>query len=205
MRRFLSVFALAPLLLVLGCDEEAPEPFRIPGVPGPMGPMGPAGEDGEDGKDGEKGPVGPQGPAGAPGKDGASASLSGSRIRARYLVGADGSKALVGYQDTERGEACAYQTMGGAETRCYPAAVAFSGFKFADAACSVRADTVDPSAAYRRSGGVLYEPGTAVLDGWAQNADTGACEPWTPPAGPAWVAWSAIDPAEFVAAVEVVE
>lgn len=68
----------------------------------------------ENGVTGIPGPPGPQGPAGPPGPAGVNGNLtalnrSGDRIRAQYLEGADGSKVLAGWFDTERQEACEWK------------------------------------------------------------------------------------------------
>lgn len=64
--------------------------------------------------------------------------VSGSRLKARYLVGDDGSKQWnYGWYDTQRKENCAFGTAADGKTRCLPTAGGYAyGSYFADAACS---------------------------------------------------------------------
>ncbi len=60
----------------------------------------------------------------------------GSRLKATFLVGADGSKAYVAgvWFDSQRNEDCAFGTAGDGQNRCLPNGV--SGEMFADSACT---------------------------------------------------------------------
>lgn len=125
LRRFYGV-GLA-LALLVGC--KGPEGSRGPegeeGAPGPQGERGPAGEPGA------KGDMGPAGPPGA------AAVVSGSRLKARWLVGSDGSRAVAGWYDTQIGAPCAYGVASDGKTRCLPTADAPPGLlQFTDAACT---------------------------------------------------------------------
>jgi len=67
--------------------------------------------------------MGPAGAPGAPGKDGADGVVfDGSRLKARWLVGADGSKSLVAgeWLDTVTSQRCAYSTATDGALRCLP-------------------------------------------------------------------------------------
>jgi len=84
----------------------------------------------------------PGGGGGPP--DGTTDHTSGSRLRVRYLAGADGSREFIGFFDSQRNENCLF---GGGTVRasdgtirCLPSeAVAYqSAFYFEDAACTVR-------------------------------------------------------------------
>ncbi len=66
-------------------------------------------------------------------------ALSGTRLRTRYLVGEDGSRAPLGFQDTARGEPCDFVTAEDGRHRCLPSEdAAFFGNFYFDAACSER-------------------------------------------------------------------
>ncbi len=76
--------------------------------------------------------------------DGTTDHTSGSRLRVRYLAGADGSREFMGFFDNQRNENCLFGSAtvraGDGTIRCLPSeAVAYQGaFYFADAACTVR-------------------------------------------------------------------
>lgn len=76
--------------------------------------------------------------------DGTTDHASGSRLRVRYLAGADGSREVVGFFDSQRNENCFF---GGSTVRasdgtirCLPSeTIAYqSSFYFQDAACTAR-------------------------------------------------------------------
>lgn len=83
---------LAMLATAAGCQPDN----GVTGIPGPRG------------EPGERGPAGPPGPAGVDGNLTA-LYLSGTRIKAQYLLGADGSKVLHSWFDTERQEQCEWK------------------------------------------------------------------------------------------------
>lgn len=106
------------------------------------------GKDGVQGPAGEKGADGAQGPAGEqglPGMAGAPAATDGSRLKARWVTGSDGSKGFFGWLDSELGRPCSFQDTS-AGLRCAPQADAGlwvwdpytgqPGIGFLDAACS---------------------------------------------------------------------
>lgn len=90
---------------------------------------------------------------------------SGDRLRARYILGADGSKQLTGFYDSEKGVDCVYlPLLASGELRCVPASkvpyfdVINSSTRFADANCTVIAPPVsgctnEPTPAYLSEGG----------------------------------------------------
>lgn len=110
---FKIIIAALALVLVAGCDS-GPQHLVVDnleqGPPGATGQQGPAGKDGL---------AGEQGPAG---KD---ATISGSRLKALYWHGADGSRVPQGrLLDTELDLECSFQVLDPAtpdEARCVPA------------------------------------------------------------------------------------
>jgi hypothetical protein len=71
----------------------------------------------------------------------ADAATSGTRLKARYYVGADGSKQFIGWRDTMRNEDCSFATAEAGMVRCLPAVGAYATF-YADAGCSQPLATV---------------------------------------------------------------
>jgi hypothetical protein len=65
----------------------------------------------------------------------AAPATSGTRLRARYYVGEDGSKQFVGWRDSTRKEDCAIQKAEDGKLRCLPTAGGYGTF-FSDASCS---------------------------------------------------------------------
>jgi len=73
--------------------------------------------------------------------DPSKAGTSGSRLKARYYEGEDGSKQFIGWWDSQRQEDCVMVPAKDGKLRCLPAAnVAITGY--ADANCSVPVVTV---------------------------------------------------------------
>lgn len=101
-------WALISLAIALvGCAEK--------GDPGPAGRDGAKGEQGPPGANGEQGiqgPIGPMGPMGVPGPEGEPGQgigyVSGSRLKARYLDGEDGSRQFLTWWDSQRQEECTF-------------------------------------------------------------------------------------------------
>lgn len=121
---------VAPFVLLLACS----------GLPSPSGPSatGPGGSSfkaGQPGASGESGVAGSSGAQGAAGKD---AITSGSRLKARYYRGADGSRLVnLGPWDGERDEACNFGKASDGKLRCLPSGAGSSVFR--DDGCSVPA------------------------------------------------------------------
>lgn len=190
------VAVVAAGLALAGCGDDKPAyeplPWQVPG---------PAGKDGVDGVDGEPGPVG------APGKD---AALSGSRLKARMLVGEDGSRMFAGsWTDTARDdEACTFQNIAtkdvpSDEVRCLPDfAIVGVISTFTSSACTGEY-ALGPT--YAGSGkpylriigtGKIYHAGEAVAQGYWMNDATSQCEP--APGESEWHAWPEVPATAFV-------
>lgn len=129
-------------VMFFGCADGTP-PLPLPGpqgAPGAVGAPGPGGPQGLQGERGEAGPVGPQGAPGAQGPSGppgpASATvLGGSRIKAQWYEGADGSRQPTGrLWDAQLEIFCAWQRSGNA-VRCLPESV--TPVAYLDASCSL--------------------------------------------------------------------
>lgn len=58
-------------------------------------------------------------------------TVSGTRLKARYWVGDDGSKQFAGWFDSERNEQCSFRTAEDGDIRCQPVAEATGGVYFA--------------------------------------------------------------------------
>jgi hypothetical protein len=113
----------------------------LQGIAGPAGPQGEEGPPGPQGPAGEKGEAGEQGPPGDPAE---AVTVSGARLRARYIQGGDGSKQFVGWFDAQLGYQCDFGAFDG-QFRCFPPAktvlvvtAPFLPIVFADATCTER-------------------------------------------------------------------
>jgi hypothetical protein len=103
-----------------------------------------AGEGGKGGEGGEGGRVTTAGSGGAGGLGGilnpvpdADADTSGTRLKARVLVGADGSKQPTHrWQDTLRNEECTFRLAADGTQRCMPTSVATAYSVFSDPGCT---------------------------------------------------------------------
>lgn len=152
------------ILFLLGCSGD--------GVAGPVGPQGPPGADGESGE------PGPQGP---PGDPASSITVSGTRLRAHYIEGEDGSKQFIGWYDSLRAEDCSYAERQG-QFRCYPIAKIIEGggppSLYRDSACTLPAECL-PKAELEyiiAPGGTVYEAGATLIQGVDDiYVDQGSC------------------------------
>jgi hypothetical protein len=90
---------------------------------------------------------------------------SGSRLKAEYFVGGDGSKQWDGvFLDSERkNEHCAFQTAGDGAIRCLPSAVSNGGY-WADSACTTPLGVGDPTCT-QQSSYVIVPIGSAACGG----------------------------------------
>lgn len=79
---------------------------------------------------------------GETGNETAGGEISGTRLRARYTVGADGSREFVGWFDTVRGEDCSFKQGDEGRLRCLPAA--HPVIDFSDPDCTVPLVTLPP-------------------------------------------------------------
>lgn len=71
----------------------------------------------------------------------AQTEVSGARLKAKYLEGADGSRQFFAWYDTTRGVDCSFSEAADGVWRCLPSG-ADSGYFFADAACSQQVSLV---------------------------------------------------------------
>jgi hypothetical protein len=150
--------------------------------------------------------------------DASAQETSGTRLKARYYVGDDGSKQFAGWYDTERKENCTFSTASDGAIRCVPAATAAAvGSYFADSACKQPLATVScgapapkyASAYSQSSGGCLMGPTLAPVGAHFTAAtvyvgSSGSCTGIATPASTDWYQVGAsIDPASFVRATEM--
>ena len=145
---------------------------------------------------------------------------SGTRLKARHYVGADGSKQFVGWRDTMRNEDCTFSKADDGMIRCIPSASYSSDF--ADAGCSqplgsgyTNTGTACPGqtvvtptyfAALSCSGYKYYKTGAAVTTpAMVYIGAPGACIGRAPQAGYTYYALTPIAASEFAAATEQIE
>lgn len=201
-------YLLSLCLLVMGCAEKGdPGPA---GRDGAMGPQGPVGEQGEQGIPGPTGPAGgppgpqgEQGPIGMPGPQGEAGPpgpgigyVSGSRLKARYLQGEDGSRHFLTWWDSQREEECSFdepdkavaQALGLADIRCLPLIPQSSaiGHFYQDASCTIEVACLGADAAYALMGlsqppvvHPLAEGLPAGTTAYYQDAVNPTCVPFT--------------------------
>lgn len=126
--------------------------------------MGPAGAAGVTGATGFAGATGPIGPTGAQGPSGGF-TVSGQRLKVRYLVGQDNSQQFLGWFDSVRNEQCWFvDILGNGQYRCVPSysGVGFPAFK--DAACSQPVAQFGSALyVFEPPSGKLYERGLLVV------------------------------------------
>lgn len=91
------------------------------------------GEQGPPGAQGEAGPSGEQGPQGEPGAD---AAVSGSRIKARWVVSDDGARHFLQWYDSLLGFPCVFARSSDGIVRCVPNRMGMLAGWYADAACT---------------------------------------------------------------------
>lgn len=132
----------------LAALEQRLAALEQPSTPGPPGPQGPAGLPGAVGPQGPSGPAGERGERGPKGNPGSAAeetdAIGGTRLRARYLAGSDGTHQFAGeWFDSERGEICVFALSTNGDMRCFPSDVRATVPTniYADAACTQRVAT----------------------------------------------------------------
>lgn len=76
------------------------------------------------------------------GKETAGGEKSGTRLRARYVAGGDGSREFVGWHDMERDEDCSFKQGDAGKLRCMPAA--HPVLDYSDAECTKPIVTLPP-------------------------------------------------------------
>jgi len=93
-----------------------------------------AGRDGAPGAKGEPGPPGMPGMDGQAGKD---AAQSGSRLKAQWMTGGDGSRQFWDWFDSTTAQTCAFEPATDGKTRCLPAKYYGLRLVFLDNACTM--------------------------------------------------------------------
>ena len=167
-----------------------------------MGAVGPAGSDGPPGPPGDQGPMGQVGGAG---KD---AAQDGSRLTARWINGADGSRQFHGdWHDTERDEVCAWQMHDG-DMLCLPRILDANPFNtWTDAACTepgfvakyAPADYPEGSSVVHLPDGEILMRGEEVDTLWTDGSGL-PCQPLASDGfPPPYFHWTPFDSSAFVA------
>jgi hypothetical protein len=116
------VLTLGLVATIAGCGSAGADGQRGPA--GERGAVGPAGEQGPAGAKGDPGPAGPAGQA---------SNVDGARLKAKYLVGSDGSRQFLTWHDTMLDSDCAY---GGSPSVCVPGKPTAGSRIYDDAGCS---------------------------------------------------------------------
>jgi len=100
--------------------------------------------------------------------DAAAEEMSGTRLKARYYVGLDGSKQFAGFYDTSRKENCAVMNASDGTLRCLPTKFyAMGGSFYADDGCSQKLFVVAKAAA----GAACPSTGSPSSPGYGYYAD----------------------------------
>jgi hypothetical protein len=139
---------------------------------------------------------------------------SGTRLRARYLAGDDGSRQFVGWHDAQRNEPCTYKTAADGVMRCTPDGPAFTMY-YGDAGCTARLFNVSAAAVCTQPRyGLSYQGCSATVYSLAPIAapaapyyvnSAGACVTMTAPGGYNWYAGTEVSAATFVRGTEQIE
>lgn len=151
----------------------------------------------------------------------AAPATSGTRLRARYYAGEDGSRQFMGWRDTTRNEDCSFLKSEDGQLRCLPTATYAS--YYSDAGCSqpllaVAKATPNCGAvafaapAYALDVGTaqcgtmrIWKVGAAVAPGMIYVGSPASCTGTAPLDVYAYYSTTHITPTEFVAATEQVE
>jgi hypothetical protein len=143
----------------------------LAGCAGEQGPAGPAGENGAPGTPGEKGEQGEAGPPGAGGE------VAGSRLKPLVFTGDDGSRAVLGWRDTELNVECGFVRMQDGTALCLPLDGWKESFAYKDPACMlpIYGDTDDLLVDPRRTG--AYRPTSTPYVGpyYLYGVEGGSC------------------------------
>ena len=143
---------------------------------------------------------------------------SGTRLKARYYVGADGSKQFVGWRDTMRNEDCGFQKTDDGTLRCLPAPsyVVY----YADAGCTQPLGNMVTGSGSACPGGVaapvyfaeskcggfkLHKAGGTTTPTMVFSGSPGACNGGPAPAIYTFYTTTPIADTDFEAATEQVE
>lgn len=149
----------------------------------------------------------------------AAPATSGTRLRARYYTGEDGSKQFVGWRDNTRNEDCSFLKSEDGQLRCLPAA-AFASY-YLDASCTQSAATTPKEQAICAAAvptyavetqrftacgtSKLFEVGALVEPTVVYVVSATGCVETKPLAVYAYYTTTPVAPTEFVAATEQVE
>jgi hypothetical protein len=107
---------------------------------------------------------------------------SGTRLKIRYLEGADGSKQFVGWYDSMRDDVCTHTRHADGRVRCLPPAGA-TVLNYSDSSCIVRiahGTKGAPAPKYAAASdpiGLRIQPVTGVYSGPIFSTATGSCAP----------------------------
>lgn len=190
---------------MLGCEGKDAA-WGLPGVAfvdhARDGARGPAGERGARGEKGDTGPAGK-------GAD----SLDGARLKARYIVGEDGSRERSGdWLDTETEEPCRWAKATDGELRCLPGEPESeyspaSQIRYLDSACAqpillaYSADVPGYITSFYQSGDPVYiKVGAALMPANVYSlAADGTCVPFNNPGNYHWYTVDIVPPSDFVA------
>lgn len=167
------------------------------------------------GQKGEPGPAGVAGQQGLQGAAGKDASGSGSRLKARFWVGEDGSRQQIGFYDIDRDDKCTFQVGGINDpgvVRCLPSEdVQQNGGKptaFADALCvgeyadSTAIGEAPPRYVKSVFDGIFWQVGEQIPK--AYGIKNGVCEE-KPVDAEEWYVLHEVPPAAFAKAEEQVD
>lgn len=151
----------------------------------------------------------------------ATANESGSRLKARRIVGVDGSKNFWGWHDSTLKLDCNWATASDGQWRCLPPISAPVSQNFSDAACTTRVaivpDVCPPKYAYDtvlfgstacsvNYGYAMYELGYEINQSmYYSKESTGACTMKTLAAGNALYTATLRPASDFAAGTEVVD
>lgn len=157
-----------------------------------------------------------------PVRDADAQTTSGTRIKAKWLVTADGARQPNGWYDSMRKEDCGFSPASDGKTRCLPVSSPYHTVVFSDGACTqpigrslspvVDGGCPAPTAKYALhvdysscptvASYRLFSVGSAAAaPSAAYDRSTGPCAVTTVPAGYAWFALTEVAPAEFVEGV----
>ncbi len=146
--------------------------------------------------------------------------VSGPRLRAKYYLGADGSKQFYTWHDNQRDEDCTYLRASDGKTRCLPVdySIQFGTF-FSDAACAQHMTVINGCAGatpkyaanYVTAPNLCHQYDYTVASVGAQFLGQGyvlsggSCVQYNVPGNAQAFNVTPVDPTEFVEATVVVE
>jgi hypothetical protein len=137
---------------------------------------------------------------------------SGSRLRAIYVVGSDGSREFRGWHDAQRNEDCSFTNASDGSMRCMPVAGGSGGLYYSDASCTVPIFLIPPASncggrpsskygsAVKGCGFELFALTPAATPAIMYLLIDGTCTMTAVPAGYAFATGTPIAASEFVQA-----